>query len=69
MNMLKTISPIDNSIYVEREYSSSNEIEKALHFSLDILKLFDFKTFKLFISTQPEEKSVGDLQQYRVRKK
>ena len=33
MNMLKTISPIDNSIYVEREYSSSNEIEKKLSLS------------------------------------
>ena len=31
--MLKTISPIDNSIYVEREYSSSNEIEKKLSLS------------------------------------
>ena len=28
--MLKTITPIDNSIYVEREYASSDEIEKAL---------------------------------------
>ena len=28
--MLKTITPIDNSIYVEREYSSSDEIENSL---------------------------------------
>ena len=33
MDMLKTITPIDNSIYVEREYASSNEIEKALSFA------------------------------------
>ena len=33
MNMLKTITPIDNSIYVEREYASSDEIEKALSFA------------------------------------
>ena len=31
--MLKTITPIDNSIYVKREYSTSNEIEKALTLS------------------------------------
>ena len=28
--MLKTISPIDNSIYVERPYASSSEIENVL---------------------------------------
>ena len=33
MNMLKTITPIDNSIYVEREYASSDAIEKALSFA------------------------------------
>ena len=31
--MLKTISPIDNTIYVERPYASSNEIEHALDLS------------------------------------
>tara|TARA_B100000902_G_scaffold138360_1_gene136547 strand:+ start:1224 stop:2603 length:1380 start_codon:yes stop_codon:yes gene_type:complete len=31
--MLKTISPIDNTIYVERQYASSNEIENALDLS------------------------------------
>ena len=31
--MLKTITPIDNSIYVEREYFSSHEIEKKLSLS------------------------------------
>ena len=33
MTMLKTITPIDNSIYVEREYASSNKIENALNLS------------------------------------
>ena len=28
--MLKTITPIDNSIYVEREYASTQEIENIL---------------------------------------
>ena len=31
--MLKTISPIDNSIYVERPYASSSEIENVLKLS------------------------------------
>ena len=31
--MLKTISPIDNSVYVERPYASSNEIENVLKLS------------------------------------
>ena len=31
--MLKTITPIDNSVYVERPYASSNEIETALDYS------------------------------------
>ena len=31
--MLKTISPIDNSIYVERAYASSSEIENTLKLS------------------------------------
>ena len=29
MIMLKTITPIDNSIYVEREYATPQEIEKG----------------------------------------
>ncbi|RAP28001.1 threonine--tRNA ligase [Candidatus Marinamargulisbacteria bacterium SCGC AG-343-D04] len=43
-----------------------DEIEKALRFSLDILKLFDFKTFKLFISTKPSEKSVGESSKWKL---
>ena len=31
--MLKTITPIDNTIYVERQYASNENIEKALSLS------------------------------------
>ena len=31
--MLKTITPIDNSTYVERKYAASHEIDNALNFS------------------------------------
>ena len=31
--MLQTITPIDNSIYVERDYANFDQIEKALNFS------------------------------------
>ena len=31
--MLKTISPIDNSVFVERPYATSSEIENALNLS------------------------------------
>jgi len=33
MYMLKTITPIDNSIYVERDFASSNNIENAINLS------------------------------------
>ncbi len=31
--MIKTITPIDNTIYVERNYASSQEIENTLNIS------------------------------------
>ncbi len=34
--MLKTISPIDNSVFVERPYATSSEIENTLHLSEQI---------------------------------
>ena len=34
--MLKTITPIDNSIYVERKYATSKEIENLLNTSKKI---------------------------------
>ena len=33
MIMLKTITPIDNSIYVERDYASSDDIENTINLS------------------------------------
>ena len=35
--MLKIITPIDNSVYVERKYATSHEIENALNTSKKIL--------------------------------
>ena len=43
--MLKTITPIDNSIYVEREYASPQVIEKALETSKNAYK--KWKQFSL----------------------
>ena len=34
--MLKTITPIDNTVYVERNYASSQEIENTLNISKKI---------------------------------
>ena len=31
--MLKTITPIDNSIYVERDYATSDDIENTINLS------------------------------------
>lgn len=36
------------------------EIDKALNFCLDMIRSFGFKDFKLYLSTRPKEKSVGD---------
>ena len=33
MIMFKTITPIDNSIYVERDYASSDDIENTINSS------------------------------------
>ncbi len=41
-----------------------NEIEAALNFSLSMLKTFGFDNFKLYISTKPEEKFVGNNEQW-----
>ena len=38
----------------------NDEIERVLSFCLTMLKQFHFDKFKLYISTKPEEKSVGD---------
>ena len=51
--MLKTISPIDESLYVEREYASSNKIETTLSNAskaVDEWKNTDLKLRKQLIS-------------------
>ncbi len=35
--MLKTISPIDGSVYVKREYANTNEIENTLSNATEIV--------------------------------
>ena len=63
--MLKTISPIDNSIYVERPYASSSEIENTLklseqskliwkNISLDERKKLVTKFVECFLSNNKE---------------
>ena len=36
--MLKTITPIDNTIYVERDYANSQEIENTLNLSKKVFQ-------------------------------
>ena len=43
-----------------------SEIQDALQFSLDILKKCGFEQFKLYISTKPDEKFVGDEEQWTL---
>ncbi len=43
-----------------------DEITTVLTFCLEMLKSFDFTTFKIFISTKPKEKSVGDDKQWEL---
>ena len=35
--MLKTISPIDDTVYVKREYANTNEIEKTLSNATEVV--------------------------------
>ena len=69
--MLKTITPIDNTIYVERDYASAEEIEKTLSISKNafhdwsqtslndrkkIVSLFPTNTKKQFFACIAEKK-------------
>ena len=45
--MLKTITPIDNSILVERNYSSNNEIETTLENAKTALRLWKNTPLKI----------------------
>ena len=42
--MLKTITPIDNSTYVERNYATANEINNALDISKNISSVWKNKS-------------------------
>ena len=46
--MLKTITPIDNTIYVEREYASNDDIERTLSRSK--------KSFQIWSQTSLDER-------------
>ena len=51
--MLQTITPIDNSIYVEREYASPQMIENTLEKSKNVYekwKQFSLKERKIIVS-------------------
>jgi len=43
--MLKTITPIDNSIYVEREYASAQDIENTLNLAVNSFQSWKQTTF------------------------
>jgi threonyl-tRNA synthetase len=55
----------DDAHIICTEEQVESEIKNALKFALDILKVFGFKDFKVYISTRPE-KSVGDDRQWEV---
>ncbi|MBH37692.1 threonine--tRNA ligase [bacterium] len=44
----------------------NDEIERALIFSLDMLRVFGFSDFELFVSTKPAEKFVGNPDQWSL---
>ena len=50
MAMLKTITPIDNSIYVEREYASSDEIDNSLSLAKTIVCFLMLSIFFPFVN-------------------
>jgi threonyl-tRNA synthetase len=56
----------DDAHIVCTKEQAHSEIREALNFSLDILKTFDFKEFKLFLSTKPKEKSVGSDKDWQI---
>ncbi|MEK9728214.1 MAG: threonine--tRNA ligase [Candidatus Margulisiibacteriota bacterium] len=44
----------------------TDEVINALNFSLDMLDTFGFSEYKIFLSTRPEEKYVGDIREWDV---
>lgn len=55
----------DDAHIICTEEQVGDEIKKALRFALDILKVFGFEEYKIYISTRPE-KSVGSDRQWEV---
>ena len=53
--MLKTITPIDNSIYVEREYSTSTAINDSLDKSKAVFNLWRSTPCLLYTSDAADE--------------
>lgn len=45
---------------------AAEEIDRALKLSLDMLELFGFSSFKLFLSTRPTEKAVGEVNDWKI---
>ena len=45
-----------------------SEVDKALNFSLEMLKIFGFDDVKIFLSTRPEEKYVGEIKNGKLQK-
>ena len=56
----------DDAHIICSEEQVESEISSALEFSLKMLKAFGFEQFKLFLSTKPEEKSVGNQTQWSL---
>jgi threonyl-tRNA synthetase len=59
----------DDAHIICSEDQVESEILTALEFSLKMLKAFGFKEFKLFLSTKPEEKFVGNDSQWKLAEK
>ena len=59
----------DDAHIICSEDQVESEILTALEFSLQMLKAFGFKEFKLFLSTKPEEKFVGNNKQWELAEK
>ena len=55
----------DAHIFCTEEQVKS-EVDQALNFSLEMLKIFGFDDVKIFLSTRPEEKYVGDKKEWKI---
>ncbi|RLD16867.1 MAG: threonine--tRNA ligase, partial [Caldiserica bacterium] len=53
----------DAHIFVQKE-NVSEEVIRVLDFSISILKAFGFEDFKLYLATKPEEKFIGEIEDW-----